>query len=227
MLEGMVKCCTKPKTQDKSMEEEIMEKKKIKGTVVLMKKNVLDMNDLKASLFDRVHELFGKGVSLQLISAENTDPVTLDDVPGHGRIHFVCNSWVYPAHRYKYDRVFFSNKTYLPCETPEPLRKYREEELVNLRGNGKGRLKEWDRVYDYAAYNDLGMPERGSNFERPVLGRHPSFPYPRRGRTGRKPHKKEDKSAWRTDEEFARETLAGVNPVIISRLQVKHNIIAC
>ncbi|OMP05818.1 Lipoxygenase [Corchorus olitorius] len=336
------------------MEEEIMEKKKIKGTVVLMKKNVLDMNDLKASLFDRVHELFGKGVSLQLISAEHTDPVTLDDVPGHGRIHFVCNSWVYPAHRYKYDRVFFSNKskinnnvheiiemgklqlserlTYLPCETPEPLRKYREEELVNLRGNGKGRLKEWDRVYDYATYNDLAMPERGSNFERPVLGRHPSFPYPRRGRTGRKPHKKdpltesrlfllrldiyvprdeqfslvkfsdflayavkslfqvlvpelaalcdktinefdsfqdvldlyeggiklpndatikkirdclpwemirelvrndgerlmkfptpavikEDKSAWRTDEEFARETLAGVNPVIISRLQ--------
>ena len=36
--------------------------------------------------------------------------VTLEDVPGHGRVHFVCNSWVYPAHRYKYDRIFFSNK---------------------------------------------------------------------------------------------------------------------
>lgn len=36
--------------------------------------------------------------------------VTLDDVPGHGRLHFVCNSWVYPTHRYKYHRVFFSNK---------------------------------------------------------------------------------------------------------------------
>ena len=35
--------------------------------------------------------------------------VTLEDVPGHGRIHFVCNSWVYPV-RYENERVFFSNK---------------------------------------------------------------------------------------------------------------------
>lgn len=36
--------------------------------------------------------------------------VTLSDVPGHGRIHFVCNSWVYPAKKYEKDRVFFANK---------------------------------------------------------------------------------------------------------------------
>ncbi|KAE8717611.1 Linoleate 9S-lipoxygenase 5 [Hibiscus syriacus] len=366
----------------------------IKGTVVLMKKNVLDMNDFTASLLDRVYELFGRGVSLQLISAVSVDPangtkgklwkpanlekwvtkitplstgdvtfsvtfewdessmdvpgafiiknkhhsqfylrtVTLEDVPGHGRVHFVCNSWIYPTHRYKFDRVFFSNKTCLPCQMPEPLREYREQELVNLRGDGKGTLQEWDRIYDYDLYNDLAMPEKGPHHHRPVLGGSSHLPYPRRGRTGRKPHKqdsrtesrlfllslniyvprderfnsvkfsdfvayalkslfqvlvpeiaalcdktinefdsfqdvldlyeggiklpsdatikkirdclpwemirelvrndgerlmkfpmpaviKEDRSAWRSDEEFARETLAGVNPIIISRLE--------
>lgn len=48
--------------------------KKIKGRVVLMKKNVLELNDLKASFLDRVHELWGKVVSLQLISSVNGDP---------------------------------------------------------------------------------------------------------------------------------------------------------
>ncbi|GAB4843410.1 hypothetical protein Ancab_013372 [Ancistrocladus abbreviatus] len=366
--------------------------RKIRGTVVLMKKNVLDITDVSASFLDRIYEIIGKGVSLQLVSALHSDPangtggrlgipaylekwvstvtpltagetafsvsfdwdesigvpgafiirnhhhsqfylktVTLEDVPGHGRIHFVCNSWVYPAHRYKYDRVFFANKTYLPHATPEPLRKYREEELVNLRGDGKATLNEWDRVYDYAYYNDLGNPDKGEEYARPVLGGSREYPYPRRGRTGRKPTKtdpetesrlplvsldiyvprderfghlkmsdflayalksvvqillpelkaicdktpnefdtfedviklyeggfklpnwtvnelehripwellkelvrtdgarflkfplpdviKEDKTAWRTDEEFAREMLAGVNPIIICRLE--------
>jgi linoleate 9S-lipoxygenase len=42
--------------------------------VVLMKKNVLDFNDIKASFLDRVHELLGKGVSMQLVSAVHQDP---------------------------------------------------------------------------------------------------------------------------------------------------------
>ncbi|GKV20693.1 hypothetical protein SLEP1_g30780 [Rubroshorea leprosula] len=48
--------------------------KKVMGTVVLMKKNVLDFNDFNASIIDRLDELIGRKVSLQLISAENGDP---------------------------------------------------------------------------------------------------------------------------------------------------------
>ncbi|CAI9778905.1 unnamed protein product [Fraxinus pennsylvanica] len=230
-----------------------IEERKIKGTVVLRKKNFMDMTDVGASFLDRVYEIFRKGVSLQLISATHADPengsrgklgkeayleswvskftslsakddatfnitfdwdesmgvpgafliknhhhsqfylkkVTLEDVPGHGQLQFVCNSWVYPAYRYKYDRVFFAYKTYLPYNTPGPLRSYREDELINLRGDGSGMLKEWDRVYDYAFYNDLGNPEKGSDYERPVLGGSKELPYPRRGRTGRRQNKKD------------------------------------
>lgn len=224
------------------------ELKKIKGKVVLMKKNVLDFNDFNASVLDRVHELIGQGVSLQLISAHNGNSglqaklgkpayleewittitgltagdsafsvtfdwdeeigvpgafiiknnhhsefylktVTLEDVPGQGRVHFVCNSWVYPVKKYDYDRVFFTNQTYLPSETPALLKKYRQDELVNLRGNGNEMLQEWDRVYDYAFYNDLGDPDDGPKKVRPILGGSSEYPYPRRGRTGRKPTK--------------------------------------
>ncbi|XP_023545235.1 linoleate 9S-lipoxygenase 6-like [Cucurbita pepo subsp. pepo] len=257
--------------------------------------------------------------------------LTLEDVPGYGKVHFDCNSWVYPQRRYNKDRIFFANKTYLPSETPAPLRKYREEELINLRGDGKGERKEWDRIYDYDVYNDIADSDGGNSLVRPILGGD-KYPYPRRGRTGRPrtrrdpsyesrlqsvvglniyvprdenfghlkmadflayslkslssnikpgletivdrtpgeidnfkqvhdlydggfpipfnvfrdltngltppmfkellrtdgerflrypvPHIiKDDKSAWRTDEEFAREMLAGVNPICISRLQ--------
>lgn len=47
---------------------------KVRGTVVLMKKNVLDFTDVGASLLDRFHEVIGKGVSLQLISADHAEP---------------------------------------------------------------------------------------------------------------------------------------------------------
>ncbi|KAK6804963.1 hypothetical protein RDI58_002747 [Solanum bulbocastanum] len=226
--------------------------KKVKGKVVLMKKNVLDFTDIKAAVVDEVVELLGNKVSFQLISSSvfddpengsegkhsnpaylenwltNITPIiagestfsvtfdwdhnefgvpgafiiknfhlnefflkslTLEEVPNHGKIHFVCNSWVYPASKYKSDRIFFANQAYLPGETPEPLQKHRENELVTLRGDGTGKLEEWDRVYDYAYYNDLGDPDKGEEYARPVLGGSSEYPYPRRGRTGREPTK--------------------------------------
>ncbi|XP_047315351.1 probable linoleate 9S-lipoxygenase 5 isoform X2 [Impatiens glandulifera] len=225
----------------------------IKGSVVVVKKSILDFHDVGASILDRIYELFGKKVSLQLITISdhpenglkgkvgkpailenwvtsyittvstttnrefnvNFDweenigipgaliiknnhhsqfflkSITLLDVPGHNGvpIHFICNSWVYPARRYKHDRIFFANKACLPKDTPPALKQYREQELVNLRGDGKGKLQEWDRVYDYAYYNDLGIPGKSGSGVRQILGGSQEFPYPRRVRTGRKPTK--------------------------------------
>ncbi|WVZ23501.1 hypothetical protein V8G54_002045 [Vigna mungo] len=100
-------------------------------------------------------------------------------------IHFVCNSWIYSAQK---ERIFFINKTYLPDKTPKYLIEPRKEELKSLRGDGKGTLKEHDRIYDYDVYNDLANPDKS------VLGGTDDYPYPRRGRTGRKPTKKDKNS---------------------------------
>ncbi|RDX62425.1 Seed linoleate 9S-lipoxygenase-2, partial [Mucuna pruriens] len=228
---------------------------KIKGTVVLMRKNVLDYNsvsdltkgnvggligaahNIMGSTVDTLTAFLGRSVSLQLISATNPHAngkeaflegiivslptlgagesafnihfewdesmgipgafyiknfmqiefylknLTLEDVPNHGTIRFVCNSWVYNARLYKTPRIFFANHTYLPSETPAPLVKYREEELKNLRGDGTGERKEYDRIYDYDVYNDLGNPDLHENLSRPILGGSTTHPYPRRGRT--------------------------------------------
>lgn len=47
---------------------------KIRGKVVLMKKNVMDFTDVRASFTDRIFELLCKGVSMQLISKNHPEP---------------------------------------------------------------------------------------------------------------------------------------------------------
>ncbi|KAJ4796632.1 Lipoxygenase [Rhynchospora pubera] len=109
-------------------------------------------------------------------------------VEGHGvnwgPIHFACDSWIQSEKDQATKRIFFSNKPYLPSETPHGLKELREKELSDLRGDGTGVRKMSDRIYDYATYNDLGNPDKGLEFARPALGGE-KLPYPRRCRTGR------------------------------------------
>nr|CAD1827206.1 unnamed protein product [Ananas comosus var. bracteatus] len=113
------------------------------------------------------------------------ESVVADDFDS-GPVHFTCQSWVQPARIQPKKRVFFTNKPYLPSETPPGLRELREQELKELRGDGTGERKLTDRIYDYATYNDLGNPDKGTEYARRVLGGD-RVPYPRRLRTGRPP----------------------------------------
>ncbi|KAL8170849.1 hypothetical protein V2J09_022653, partial [Rumex salicifolius] len=101
-----------------------------------------------------------------------------------GDLHITCNSWVHSKFDNPNKRIFFTNKSYLPSETPSGIKRLRARELEILRGDGSGERKSFDRVYDYDTYNDLGNPDSDPDLKRPVLGGE-QHSYPRRCRTGR------------------------------------------
>ncbi|KAJ6354057.1 hypothetical protein OIU76_002980 [Salix suchowensis] len=219
--------------------------------------------------------------------------VTLEDVPGQGRFHFVCNSWIYPTKRYKYDRIFFTSKTCLPQDTDGPLRKYREEELgtkyvrpvlggsseypyprrgrtgraaaesdpntesrlpllvsLNIyvpRDERFGHLRMADFLgyalklvaqvvkpgleglfdstpLEFDSFDDIFKLYEGG-IELPqgpldiIREKIPLQTLREIFRTDGENLFRGDKTGWRTDEEFSREMLAGLNPVVIRRLE--------
>ncbi|KAK7401112.1 hypothetical protein VNO78_12426 [Psophocarpus tetragonolobus] len=163
-----------------------LEKKTIKGNV-----HEVEKKDDGVQLYEATFELpkdFGN-VGAVLVENGHHKEVFLKSIVLHGvhngPIDFTCNSWIQPKHHDPAKRVFFSNKTYLPSQTPHGLRRLREEELLLLRGHGKGERKCYERIYDYDVYNDLGIPDISIDLKRPILG-GTQHPYPRRCRTGRK-----------------------------------------
>lgn len=70
----------------------------------------------------------------------------------------------------------------MPSQTPPGLKDLRWEDLLSIRGNGKGERKPYDRIYDYAPYNDLGNLDKDSDLARLVLAGEERL-YARRCRT--------------------------------------------
>ncbi|GJS67054.1 linoleate 13S-lipoxygenase 3-1, chloroplastic-like protein [Tanacetum coccineum] len=118
-----------------------------------------------------------------------------------GPVYFPCNSWVQSVNDHAEPRIFFSNQPYLPDQTPAGIKLLREKELRDLRGNGTRVRKLSDRIYDYDVYNDLGNPDRGNDFIRPLLGGQ-KIPYPRRCRTGRAPSDTDISAESRVEKPF-------------------------
>ncbi|KAG9139567.1 hypothetical protein Leryth_016333 [Lithospermum erythrorhizon] len=107
-----------------------------------------------------------------------------------GVMVFPANSWIHSRKDNPESRIIFRNQVYLPSQTPAGIKDLRREDLLSIRGNGKGERKLHERIYDYDVYNDLGNPNKSDEFTRETLGGK-KRPYPRRCRTGRA-HTKKD-----------------------------------
>lgn len=111
---------------------------------------------------------------------------------------FPANTWIHSRKDNPESRIIFKNQAYLPSQTPDGIKDLRREDLLSIRGNGKGERKMHERIYDYAPYNDLGNPDKSDELARPSLGGN-ERPYPRRCRTGRRPTKKDPLSESRIE----------------------------
>ncbi|GKV43462.1 hypothetical protein SLEP1_g50752 [Rubroshorea leprosula] len=115
-----------------------------------------------------------------------------------GPLFFPANTWIHSRNDNPESRIIFRNQTYLPSQTPAGIKDLRREDILSIRGNGKGERKHHDRIYDYDVYNDLGNPDKDQDLARPVLGGD-ERPYPRRCRTGRRPTKTDPLSESRIE----------------------------
>ncbi|CAI9290171.1 unnamed protein product [Lactuca saligna] len=143
-----------------------------------------------------VPEDFGE-IGAILVENEYSKKMFFKKIVLNNNITFTCESWVASKYDNPDKRIFFSDKSYLPSETPEGLKSLREKDMESLRGNGQGERKSSDRIYDYDVYDDLGAPDLSLSLARPVLGGN-DHPYPRRCRTGRPMSTKDPLSETRT-----------------------------
>ncbi|KAL5708017.1 linoleate 13S-lipoxygenase [Ranunculus cassubicifolius] len=145
-----------------------------------------DFGDIGAVVLENEHhtEMYVNNIILTI----NNAPVTTIN----------CETWVHSKYDNPNERPFFPTKSYLPSQTPSGIRKLREQDLESQRGNGEGERQPFERIYDYAPYNDLGSPDSDDEDKaRPILGSS-VHPYPRRCRTGRSPTVKDPLSETRS-----------------------------
>ncbi|XP_008778427.1 probable lipoxygenase 8, chloroplastic [Phoenix dactylifera] len=160
-----------------------------------------DIDDIKYECDFTIPKSFGE-IGAVLVTNEHHNEMFLKDITFSSddttTLTISCNSWVHSKSDNPEKRIFFTNKSYLPAQTPSGLRRSRSKELEIKRGDGQGERKDFERIYDYDVYNDLGDPDADEDKARPVLGGSKKYPYPRRCRTGRPRTQKDPLSETRS-----------------------------
>uniref|UniRef100_A0A0E0CW63 Lipoxygenase n=1 Tax=Oryza meridionalis TaxID=40149 RepID=A0A0E0CW63_9ORYZ len=160
-----------------------------------------------------------------------------------GPVHFACNSWVQSTRELPTKRVFFSNKSRV--EKPHPIYVPRDEAFEELKQGAfsSGRLRavlhtlipsliasisaethnfqafhHIDNLYKEGLRLKLGLQEH--LFQKIPLVQKIQESSEGMLRYDTPSILSKDKFAWLRDDEFARQAVAGINPVNIERLQV-------